>query len=293
MIHAIQQTSNWLKFQTKLPDRKAWELDGLYIYKLSFRKNWNFLYLPAITNYPSAETITKLKALAKTENCFFIHLEPYIEKSKQIPIGYKSPLKYIEPFTRVIDLTSSEDDIFQQFASQGRYLIRQAQKQNLKVIEEKSIDNFYNLLIETTNRNQFHANSREYYATLLNEISADNLKIWTVVLNNQPVASIIVTFANNTATYYYGASSSRPEHRKLASTYFLQWHAIKHAKNQGYKYYDLMGVAPPHVKTHRLTGVSQFKSKFGGKIIEFTPATDIILHPIRYLCFYLYKKLFR
>lgn len=87
-------------------------------------------------------------------------------------------------------------------------------------------------------------------------------------INGKYLAMTISVFSGDTALYYYGASTSDPEGRKLASSYLTLWESMKFAKNHGKKMYDLFGVADPNNPDDPLMGVSQFKQKLGGEIYE-------------------------
>ena len=57
---------------------------------------------------------------------------------------------------------------------------------------------------------------------------------------------------------------------------------MKDLKKDGIKRFNLWGIAPPGVENHRYSGVTTFKTGFGGEIIEFIPAQDIVVSKIKY-----------
>lgn len=77
------------------------------------------------------------------------------------------------------------------------------------------------------------------------------------------IAMTISVLYSDTALYYYGASTSEKEARKLASSYLTLWESMIFAQKNGAKYYDLFGVADPENPNDPLAGVSQFKQKLG------------------------------
>ncbi len=87
-------------------------------------------------------------------------------------------------------------------------------------------------------------------------------------MDGKYLAMTISVFSGESGFYYYGASTSDPEGRKLASSYLTLWESMKFAKNHGKKMYDLFGVADPNNPDDPLMGVSQFKQKLGGEIYE-------------------------
>lgn len=290
-LKAIQQSQVWADFQSQLPNRQTWQLDGFFLYKLtlSHRFGLHFLYLPGIDKLPSPETWTKIKALAKKENCAFIHSEPYYTDPQQHP-GPTSPFHYIEPLTRYLDLSLSEEELLSQMKQKGRYNIRLAQKKGVIVKEETTTNNFYQLFQETTTRDNFSGHSSEYYQTMLSKLGPKQCQLFTAFHpeTEESIASLIITYHENTATYYYGASSNKD--RNLMAPYLLQWHTILEAKKRGYQSYDFMGISAADNKKHRLAGVSKFKAMFGGETSKFQTAFDI---PVswKYWPYWLYKKL--
>ncbi|PIZ74291.1 hypothetical protein COY06_04305 [Candidatus Peregrinibacteria bacterium CG_4_10_14_0_2_um_filter_41_8] len=291
MLSAIQQSQAWFNFQNQLPNRQAWQLDGFFVYKLSVKKNLHFLYLPGLNAHPSTDFWHKLQKLAKDQNCAFCHIEPYRPTTEPplAPIGATklSPFHYIETWTRYLDLSLTEEELLAQMKSKGRYNLNLAQKKGITIKTETNIDNFYNLLAATTERDGFAGHPKTYYQTMHQTLGDQHCRIWTAFYNNTPVASIIATFFEETATYYYGASSN--EHRNLMAPYLIQWEAIKYAKANGCLYYDFMGIEPPEAVKHPLAGVSRFKAQFGGQVIQFQPATDLVYSKLQYYPYYIYK----
>jgi lipid II:glycine glycyltransferase (peptidoglycan interpeptide bridge formation enzyme) len=63
---------------------------------------------------------------------------------------------------------------------------------------------------------------------------------------------------------------------------------MKYAKAHGKKYFDLYGIAPTDDPNHPWSGVTQFKSRFGGEVVHYNPTYDLPLKPLRY---WLYQTL--
>jgi len=293
MLKAIQQSQDWANFQESLPNRKTFLVDGFFAYKLFLSKRFNLsmLYLPGINSIPSPPTLKKLKQICAQEKISFIHFEPYYTKTETIPDTIPSPLSYIEPFTRIINLQvlNNEAKILSQMKSKGRYNIRLAEKKGISIQQEQNTDNFYQLLKTTSTRDDFHIHDQNYYQQLLTKLGPKAILL-TAFYQNSPIASLILTRSDNTLTYYYGASDN--QFRELMAPYLLQWESIKLANKMGLNYYDFLGIKnPDDQKPHPLNGVSQFKSMFGGEILAFTPATDLPLAKIKYYCYFGYKYL--
>lgn len=306
---AIQQTSLWARIQSTINGQKALDLEvkgkkiQVLIRESGLNQNW--IYIPGGPDIDFSnekelkEFKEKLQQLAKKHGSLFAKIETLTTKNpphKNLQkiqenlkkTGFKIAHKeYLPKFTLVIDLNQSEEEILAQMKPKGRYNIRLAQKKNLAIKESTNIDDFYQLLTETTTRDGFQGQKKEYYKKLL-ETLGNKAKLYITYLGKEPIAALILTFHKDTATYYYGASSNK--HRNLMAPYLLQWHAITESKKQGYKYYDFLGVADPNNPNDPLKGVSQFKHKFRGELIEYLPSYEYIFQPLKFHFFKFAKK---
>lgn len=87
------------------------------------------------------------------------------------------------------------------------------------------------LLDETTKRDKFSHNSREYYKNFLEELEGEMI----VAVGNYKekiVAMAISVYSGQDAVYYYGASTSEPEGRKVAASYALLWRTMELAREK-------------------------------------------------------------
>jgi peptidoglycan pentaglycine glycine transferase (the first glycine) len=89
----------------------------------------------------------------------------------------------------------------------------------------------------------------------------------------------IFTFASR-AYYLYGMS--RDIHRDKMPNYLLQWEAIKYARNNGCKGYDLWGAPDEFNEKDALWGVFRFKEGLGGSVIRTLGAWDFPVNPLLY-----------
>jgi lipid II:glycine glycyltransferase (peptidoglycan interpeptide bridge formation enzyme) len=147
------------------------------------------------------------------------------------------------------------------------------------------LDTFYALFRETALRDGIAIHGQPYYARLFEAAastkapSADasaakapadaapvDARLYLAEADGEPLAGIITLFRGRTATYLYGASSSR--NRNLMAAYALQWRAICDAKEAGCEAYDMFGIPPDASPSHPMAGLYQFKTGFGGNIIH-------------------------
>ena len=128
-------------------------------------------------------------------------------------------------------------------------------------------------------------------ATLLAEREAFGDRIWIYVAktsDGEPIAYGLIIGDGREADYYEAASTEL--NRKMPGAYALLWRAMKDLKKAGYERFNLWGIAPAGQPGHRYAGVTTFKTGFGGEVVEYVPAHDLIISRVGYLKDYIVES---
>jgi len=174
-----------------------------------------------------------------------------------------------------------------------RYNVRLAQRRGV-VIERRdsegaAIDTFYDLLSDTADRNEFGIHERSYYADFM-RIFGDQALLLFALIDGTVAAGLIAARFADEAIYMYGGSST--EFRAHGAAFLLQFEAMRWARDQGCRRYDLWGIplqdpgssddsqrmAGTHGDDWR--GLYNFKVRFGGEIVSYPPAMERRYHPV-------------
>ena len=188
----------------------------------------------------------------------------------------------------ILNLNQDEADLLLQMKPKGRYNIRVANKHGVTVESDKQVDDFYALLLKTGDRDRFGIHPKSYYQNMLDSMP-ENAQLLLAEYEGKVIAGGIFVYLDEWGIYYYGASDN--DYRNVMAPYLIQWHAIKEAKERGCKYYDFLGIAPEHAKNHPWKGVTEFKKKFGGEVVNYPKAREIIIRPVWYWVYKLYKTI--
>ncbi len=249
-------------------------------------------------------TIEKIKEIAKREKCVFVRIRPQLVKSEEnLKIleesGLKkSPMHLAAEHTVMINLKKSDEELLSEMRRQTRYEVRRATKLGIKVEKENSEEifkEFHKIQVETAKRQNFIPPDLK---TLMAEKEAfqDNIEIYVAKIaseetkgarskmpNNreEPIAYGLIIKDGLEGDYYEAASTIL--NRKLPGAYALLWQAMRGLKAEGYERFNLWGIAPAGQPNHRYAGVTTFKTGFGGEIIEYVPAHDLIISRVGYL----------
>ena len=302
---------DWLDFQLKsgrafdgfffgVEDHGVIKLAGLILfYKNSLKLTYS--YIPGGFLYTDIDKkiydffVLNLNKTAEQYKSIFTQIDsisPYmqdffeiISKSKRHKVDQKLP---IPSFTNIIELDKNEEDILLDMKHKGRYNIKLAERKGVTVKrgDIKDFKKFYDILKTTSSRDGFFINEFDYYKQMIENIK--DAVFLCAYHGDELLAAAIFTYTKNQALYYYGASSNN--FRNLMAPYLLQWNAIKIAKEKKCKYFDFLGISDPDIKNDRLSGVTDFKLKFGGKVTRFNPSY-IIVH--NFFIFALYNFLRR
>lgn len=167
--------------------------------------------------------------------------------------------------TIMIDLTSTEEEIFHKFSEAKRRAVRRAVKNNLYIQESNNIGDLIKIknksagflgFITTTGTRQLWETFTEKNTTTLLAYEKDNHKL---------IGGIMLLFHDATA-YYWIAGATR-EGKKLFAPTLLAWEALKLSKKRGMKQFDFVGVWDERLpqENKQWLGFTRFKEGFGGE----------------------------
>ena len=236
------------------------------------------------------EAISKIKEAAKKNNCVFVRIRPQLTASSENlklleDLGLKkSPMHLAAEHTVMIDLTSSEEELLAKMRRQTRYEVRRADKLGIKVTKDNSEEifkEFHSVQVETAKRQNFiPPNLKVLMAE--REAFGKNITIYTAKTAEGEIIAYGMMIWDGLEGDYYEAASTELN-RKLPGAYAIIWQAMKDLKKVGCKRFNLWGIAPAGQPNHRYAGVTTFKTGFGGEVIEYVAAHDLIISKVGYL----------
>lgn len=267
-------------------------------------KRGRYLEIPCgpLLDYSNEELVTsafkKIAEIAKKEKCVFVRVRPQLKNSPEnlrilATLGLKkSPMHLAAEHTVIIDLNKPEDELLANMRRQTRYEVRRAAKQG--IIVEKNNDEaifkeFRKVQAATAKRQGFVPPNLK---TLLAEKESfgENIAIYVAKTSDgQPIAYGMIIKDGKEGDYYEAASTDL--NRKMPGAYALLWQVMKDLKAEGYERFNLWGIAPAGQPNHRYAGVTTFKTGFGGEVVEYVPAHDMVISKMRYMADFAFETL--
>lgn len=280
------QAKEWGQFQESLGRRVFW-VDEVLLIEMPLPLGQAYLYAPRCSGRVfEKDFLAELLKIRQSKHIFF-RVEPEIQNSEFIIHNpkFKRLSFSVQPQkTLILNLQKPEEELLGEMHHKTRYNIHLAERHGVKIkMGQEYFDEFWKLMKETAQRDKIKIFSRDYYKKQL--IVSDNFKneLWVAEYEREIMAGNIVNFYGNTATYLHGASADK--FRNLMSTYLLQWEQIKEAKKRGLQSYDFWGF-----DEKLWPGVSRFKKGFGGEVVEYAGAHDLVWKKMWYQLYELVKK---
>lgn len=297
----FKQAQNWETYKIGIFSSKDGKLvGGCSVLEFLFSNGTSFLYIPEgpVLDYSDEDSLFwqwraletalhSIISMTPEKQTTHLRIEPRtVEVPNWFLTGYiKAPINLQPRHTQILNLEKFENDILAQMKPKGRYNIRLAQKKGVKICEISfdKIESFYLLYKTTFERNKFEGKDLDFfhtYAKNCNEFS----KVFIAQVGKDILASAIVVYWGNRATYFYGASSNKM--REFMAPYALHWHITSDAKKKGYKEYDFWGIAKDeNDESHDWHGITKFKKQFGGEQLNFIGAHDYVVQKDLYESF--------
>ncbi len=175
--------------------------------------------------------------------------------------GYKlSKLPYLATSTYILELTQSEEKLWKELSENAR---RQILKSKEVVIEECEPELFFNLWkknskVWTMKKSELMSLLKRFEGSARLVVSRSGMVYHS---------GLLIIDSKDCANYYQTWTSM--EGRISGAHYKLVWEEIIRAKKAKLKWFDLEGVFDERWPQKRWRGFTEFKRRFGGKLIRF------------------------
>jgi len=163
--------------------------------------------------------------------------------------------------TYELDIDHKLDDIFKGFKKKLRQNIKR-HGDSIEVVEgnKKDMEIIFDMLFRRyTEQNIRFKEKNDYLFDLFETLHPDNLRLFIAKEDSEPKVALIDLYYKDKVYSWIG--NTKPVQSSKNITDILQWEAIKHAHERGFKKYEEVGG-----NTERLC---QFKSKFNSNLVAY------------------------
>ncbi|GAC1322219.1 MAG: peptidoglycan bridge formation glycyltransferase FemA/FemB family protein [Chloroflexota bacterium] len=233
--------------------------------------------------------LSALQSLAAERRVISLKIEPEIVEPSPlqdalVALGLTAASPVQMRSTIWVDLTAGEDQILARQKQKTRYNTRLASKKGVTITSGSldDVDRWYNMYATTAERDGFSIHSRDYYRLVMEMLGSRGMATLLLAHHEDDLLAGIIVFAfGREAQYMYGASSNVK--RNLMAPYLAQWEGMRWARAQGAAVYDLWGVPDLLQENEDLWGVYRHKRGYGGDIVRYIGAYDMVRSPLQHL----------
>ena len=249
------------------------------------------------------ELMHEARKIAKKYNAYTLTFDPPIKNDESLKKilnknGFTTqkencdPKDFINPkFEAKLYLEGkTTEDLKKDFKSKTRYNINLADKHNLKARyshDEKDLKIFYDIYKTTVIRDKIGARPYDYLKRMLRAFNEEELRIYVIEKDGEPLSSAISICYGNELYYVYGASSN--EKRNLMPNYKMQMEMIKWGIERNCKTYNFGGI----IHLNKDDGLYRFKTGFtlADGIEDYIGKISVIYKPYDYFKLVTLKKI--
>ncbi len=265
MTEDIRQNPLWLKYC----ERKGYKI--LSIPTISKKMIWGIaipigffgLKMLKIQRAKIDPDWDELKKIKRDNRVVSTIIEPQRvdSKSNYKKQGYKlSNFPYLATMSVVVDLRKTKEKLWSRLSENSKRLIKKNRDLEIK---EVSAEKFLS---------SWKPNSKIWTMKLeeLNEIKkilGKNSRFLISYIKNEPQSGILVIETKNTANYLHSFTTNNG--RKTGAHFRMVWEVLIDEKNRGLKFFDFEGIYDKRWPQKKWLGFSEFKKKFGGRVVVF------------------------
>jgi len=184
------------------------------------------------------------------------------------------PAPPIQPnATRIIDLRSDEEALWDDLRKKWRQYVNKARKGGITVVDGDGdrLGEFYRIYRETADRAGFLIRAESAYRDVWDAFAPSGRArlLFAQTPDGEPQATLFLVRCGPRVVEPYGGMTAAGADSR--ANYLLKWEAIRTSREQGATSYDLWGLATG--------GIAHFKTGFGGREVRYIGAWDLVLSP--------------
>ena len=231
-------------------------------------------YVPRGPVPADRHALDSLAAWARAEGVASLRVEP--DAGPELTavlreLGYR-PARAREPRHTLIVPLQDPEAMLASFKNKHRYNIRLALKRGVTVEETSDAGEMERQAVATAARQGIVQARAAYYERRLRILPW--CRIYVARHEGEALAATLVIRHQGRAYYMYGGSNQ--VRSNLMPTYAVQWAAMTAAAEAGLREYDLWGLPPDGDPSHPWAGLWQFKTGFGGEMVEYAGAWELV-----------------
>lgn len=209
--------------------------------------------------------LEKFNEISK-QNAIYSQFRNFYDMKKFLNAFIEQGWVFEEHLNIIVDLSKSEDDLWNEMDSKGRNKIRRAENEGtcFKVLENRiELDVTYDILKEIYNRTKLPFPQKNFFEKAYDILAPDNFNIF-LALNRDKIIGTMYVLCFKDILYDWYAGSYEPFYKKYPND-LIPWKVFLWGRENGFKKFDFGGAGKPGIPY----GVRDYKKKFGGEFVNY------------------------
>ena len=227
--------------------------------------------------------VAALRSLGRAERVATVRADPEAQPQTRygramIEEPWQAAPKVQPPTTRVIDLTIGTDALRANMRRKHRQYANKAERAGVTIerfdgltpgdVIGSALEDFNRIYRFTADRAGFVARQPFYYERVWSLFApTGRVRLSFAVRDGERIAALFHFTCGERAVESYGGMTDAGADSR--ANYLLKWRAIEDFADEGFKIYDMWGLATG--------GIRQFKEGFGGEELAYVGARDLVL----------------
>ncbi len=279
----LHQSWAWGEVQRRVgwpPERVRLSSEGRAQILIRGARDFERGYVPRGPVPPSMEAILELVRWARVRRLVMLRVEPEgpAELAMELSAaGFRRGPLMEARRTAIVDLHDDES-MLSSFRKSSRYNLRVAERSGVVVDEVTDPTELSRQARLTAERHRVYITGAAFHRAVFDILP--HARVYIARLGGEDLAAALVAYHDRRA--YYLVSGSSGLGRESMPNYALQWRILQDARDAGCIDYDLCGLPATDQPDDPWHNLKQFKTGFGGRIVEYPGTWDIVLDAPRY-----------
>jgi hypothetical protein len=252
---------------------------GLASVQVRGRSGFERGYVPRGPVPAGEETFVALAEWARERRLVSLKVEPEAPPGAAAALrglGFR-PAPFVQPQHTLIVPLPGEEEVMAGFKRGTRYNVRLADRKGVKVAPERNPEEMARQAAASATRQGIALPTAAYFGRLLELLPG--AVIYVARVDGAAVGALLVVHFEGRGYDLYSGSNGKAS--ELKPMYLVKWEALRGAIAAGCRDYDMWGVSPGPDRTHPWYGLWEFKSGFGGELVEYAGCWELVLDESR------------
>ncbi|MDM8519990.1 GNAT family N-acetyltransferase [Anaerolineales bacterium HSG6] len=201
------------------------------------------------------------------KNILFTEIRNLSDATELQTVLQKHIFTYEDHLNYLINLNTSQDELWQQMRKSGKKSVKVARKKNVAIEEMTTLEQLdiaYSIILETYNRLHVPLASVNLFRNVFELLSPKGMcRFLLIKVDNQYAgARLTLTYKHRIIAWY---ATTKREFSSCRPNEFSVWNMLEWGQENDYHLFDFGGAGKPNEPY----GPRDFKAKFGGDLVNY------------------------